>query len=116
MQKNPWVSLPELDDAAANGRDVVEALLKERTGSSASRVRNDLDKTVDEGSADKLLTACHADRSLRDRIRPYFHLLRTDRWGYPVVYPKGAFMVTSGADRRETGTHYTPKSFTEEIV
>jgi hypothetical protein len=114
--KNPWVSLPELDDAAANGRQAVEELLKDRTGSSASRIRNDLGKTVDEGSADKLLSACHADRPLRDRIRPYFHLLRTDRWGYPIVYPKDAFMVRSGADRRETGTHYTPKSFTGAIV
>ncbi|MGA7385423.1 MAG: type IIL restriction-modification enzyme MmeI [Methylocella sp.] len=114
--KNPWVSLPELDDAAATGRQAVEELLKERTGSSASRVRNDLDKVVDEGSADKLLSACHADPSLRDRIRPYFHLLRTDRWGYPLVYPKDAFIVTTGADRRETGTHYTPTSFTKAIV
>lgn len=114
--KNPWVSLPELDDAAAKGREAVEELLKDRTASSASRVRNDLDKTVDENSADKLLTACHAERTLRDRIRPYFHLLRSDRWGYPLVYPKGTFMVTSGADRRETGTHYTPKSLTETIV
>lgn len=114
--KNPWVSLPELDDAAAKGCRAVEELLKERTASSPSRVRNDLAKTVDDSSADKLLTACHADRSLRDRIRPYFHFLRTDRWGYPIVYPKGAFMVTSGEDRRETGTHYTPKSFTEAII
>jgi hypothetical protein len=114
--ENPWVSLPELDDAAANGRSAVEELLKNRTGSSANRIRNDLDKTVDESSADKLLTACHGNRSLRDRISPYFFLLRTDRWGYPIVYPKGAFMVTSGVDRRETGTHYTPKSFTEAIV
>ena len=114
--KNPWVSLPELDDAAAKGRPAVEELLKDRTASSASRVRNDLDKKIDDTSADKLLTACHADRSLRDRIKPYFHLLRTDRWGYPVVYPKDAFMITSGSDRRETGTHYTPKSLTEAIV
>ena len=114
--QNPWVSLPELDDAVGKGRQAVEELLKDRTASSASRVRNDLDKPVDEGSGDKLLTACHADQSLRDRIRPYFHFLRTDRWGYPIVYPKGAFMVTSGEDRRETGTHYTPKSFTESIV
>jgi hypothetical protein len=49
-------------------------------------------------------------------MRPYFHLLRTDRWGYPIVYPKNTFMVRTGADRRETGTHYTPKSFTEDIV
>ena len=114
--KNPWVSLAELDDAAAKGGRAVEELLEDRTGSSASRVRNDLDKTVDEDSADKLLTACHADQSLRDRMRPYFHLLRTDRWGYPIVYPKDTFMVRTGADRRETGTHYTPKSFTEAIV
>jgi hypothetical protein len=114
--KNPWVSLAELDDAAAEGRQAVEELLEDRTGSSASRVRNDLDKTVDEESADKLLTACHADQSLRDRIRPYFHLLRTDRWGYPIVYPKNTFMVRTGTDRRETGTHYTPKSLTETIV
>ncbi|MGD0046630.1 MAG: TaqI-like C-terminal specificity domain-containing protein [Bryobacteraceae bacterium] len=114
--KNPWVSLPELDDAAAKGREAIEELLKDRTGSSANRVRNDLDKAVDEVSSDMLLTACHIDRSLRDRIKPYFHFLRTDRWGYPAVYPKGAFMVTAGADRRETGTHYTPKSLTEAIV
>ncbi len=112
----PWVSLPELDDAAANGRTMLEELLKDRTASSASRVRNDLNKPVDDASADKLLSACHGDQLLRDRIRPYFHLLRTDRWGYPIVYPKSAFMVTTGADRRETGTHYTPKSFTEAIV
>lgn len=114
--KDPWVSLAELDDAAAKGRQAVEELLEDRTSSSVSRVRNDLDKTVDEDSADKLLTACHADQSLRDRMRPYFHLLRTDRWGYPIVYPKDTFMVRTGADRRETGTHYTPKSFTEAIV
>ncbi|HOV77597.1 MAG TPA: N-6 DNA methylase, partial [Sedimentisphaerales bacterium] len=29
---------------------------------------------------------------------------------------EGAFTVTLGADRRETGTHYTPKSLTESIV
>ena len=43
-------------------------------------------------------------------------LVRTDPWGYPLVYPAGAFIVTTGSDRRETGTHYTPKSLTEAIV
>jgi hypothetical protein len=66
--------------------------------------------------ADRLLTACQADIALRDRIKPYAHLLRTDPWGYPLVYPTGAFIVTTGSDRRETGTHYTPKSLTEAIV
>lgn len=114
--KAPWATLSELDDSAASGGGAVDELLKERTGSSASRIRNDLAKKPDETESGKLLAACDGDVGLRDRIKPYFHLLRTDSWGYPLVYPKGTFMVASGSDRRETGTHYTPKSFTEAIV
>ncbi|MCG8086115.1 MAG: restriction endonuclease [Candidatus Thiodiazotropha taylori] len=114
--KKPWVTLDEIETAHGDGLDAVEKLLKERTGSSINRVRNDLRKTVDPSDSAKLLTACHNDRELCDRIERYFHLLRIDDWGYPLVYPEGTFMVTTGADRRETGTHYTPKSLTEAIV
>ena len=114
--KKPWVTLDELEAAAEEGDQALAALLEERSGSSAGRVKNDLAKKVDEAAADKLLTACHGDQVLRDRLKPYFHFLRMDRWGYPLVYPEKTFMVTTGADRRETGTHYTPKSFTETIV
>ena len=114
--KKPWVMLDELEVAEGKGDRAAEVLLQDRTGSSASRVKNDLAKKVDEAAADKLLTACHGDQVLRDRIKSYFHLLRMDRWGYPLVYPEDTFMVTTGADRRETGTHYTPKSLTEAIV
>ena len=44
-------------------------LLQERSGSSASRVRNDWTKPIDDASADRLLTACHGDTNLRDRIK-----------------------------------------------
>ena len=114
--KTPWVTLGELETAAAKGGDAVRALLQDRTGSSASRVKNDLAKQVDAVAAERLLTACHADQDLQNRIKPYLNFLRMDRWGYPLVYPEGTFMVTAGADRRETGTHYTPKSLTEAIV
>jgi hypothetical protein len=114
--KSPWVTLAELESAKLDGGDRLEELLRERSGSSASRVRNDLAKTVDEALADRLLAACHGDTALRDRIGLYAHLVRTDPWGYPLVYPAGAFIVTTGSDRRETGTHYTPKSLTEAIV
>ncbi|NLD14651.1 MAG: ATP phosphoribosyltransferase regulatory subunit [Gammaproteobacteria bacterium] len=114
--KTPWIKLAELDSASLDGASKVEALLRERTGSSASRVRKDLAKPVDDILADRLLTACQGETKLRDRIKPYAHLLRTDPWGYPLVYPAGAFIVTTGSDRRETGTHYTPKSLTEAIV
>ncbi len=114
--KTPWVKLAELESARLDGTDRLAELLQERSGSSASRVRNDLAKAVDDILADRLLAACHGDTALRDRIRPYTHLVRTDPWGYPLVYPAGAFIVTTGSDRRETGTHYTPKSLTEAIV
>ena len=114
--KTPWVKLAELDSARLDGTARLAELLQERSGSSASRVRNDLAKALDDTLADRLLTACQGDTKLRDRVKPYAHLLRTDPWGYPLVYPTGAFIVTTGSDRRETGTHYTPKSLTEAIV
>ena len=114
--KTPWVTLDELESAATEGGDAVQSILRDRTRSSASRVKNDLAKRIHDAAADRLLTACHGDQSLRDRMKPYLHFLRVDRWGYPLVYPIGTFMVMAGADRRETGTHYTPKSLTEAIV
>ncbi len=114
--KAPWVKLAELESARHDGAERLAGLLQERSGSSASRVRNDLAKPVDDTLADRLLAACHGDTNLRNRIKPFAHLVRTDPWGYPLVYPAGAFIVTTGSDRRETGTHYTPKSLTEAIV
>lgn len=112
----PWVKLAELDSASLKSPEKLVELLQERSGSSVSRVRKALARDVDDSLADRLLTTCQGDIQLRDRIKPYAHLLRTDPWGYPLVYPAGAFIVTSGSNRRETGTHYTPKSLTENIV
>lgn len=114
--QSPWVTLAELESARLDGAVRLAELLQQRSGSSASRVRNDLARPVDDALADRLLTACNGDTALRDRIKPFGHLVRTDPWGYPLVYPAGAFIVTTGSDRRETGTHYTPKSLTEAIV
>ena len=114
--QSPWVRLAELESARLDGAERLVELLQERSGSSASRVRNDLNRAVDDALADRVLTACHGNTALRDRIKPFGHLVRTDPWGYPLVYPAGAFIVTTGSDRRETGTHYTPKSLTEAIV
>jgi len=114
--QSPWVTLAELESAQLDGAERLAELIQERSGSSASRVRNDLARPVDDSLADRVLTACHGNTALRDRIKPFSHLVRTDPWGYPLVYPAGAFIVTTGSDRRETGTHYTPKSLTEAIV
>ena len=114
--QSPWVTLAELESARLDGAERLDDLLQQRSGSSANRVRNDLARPVDDTLADRVLTACHGDTRLRDRIKPFANLVRTDPWGYPLVYPAGAFIVTTGSDRRETGTHYTPKSLTEAIV
>lgn len=114
--QSPWVTLAELESARLEGSERLAELLQERSGSAASRVRNDLNRAVDDALADRVLTACHGDTALRDRVKPFSHLVRIDPWGYPLVYPAGAFIVTTGSDRRETGAHYTPKSLTEAIV
>ncbi|CDI04376.1 MAG TPA: ATP phosphoribosyltransferase regulatory subunit [Candidatus Competibacter sp.] len=114
--QSPWVTLAELESARLDGAERLAELIQQRSGSSASRVRNDLARPIDDALADRVLTACHGDTALRDRIKPFGHLVRTDPWGYPLVYTAGAFIVTTGSDRRETGTHYTPRSLTEAIV
>jgi hypothetical protein len=114
--KGPRVALGELESATLDGRERVAELLTERSQRSASAIRNALDRAPDERLNARLLTVCRGDVGLRDRILPYVHLLRTDPWDYPLVHHKGAFVVVLGADRRETGTHYTPKSLTEKIV
>jgi len=114
--KTPWVELKELASAELDGDAAVKKLLKERTKSSAGRITSDLNKVLTDAQLDRLLAACHNDTELRDRIKPYYHFLRLDAWANPLLYPKSAFMVTTGTDRRETGTHYTPKSLTESIV
>ncbi|MEZ5719113.1 MAG: type IIL restriction-modification enzyme MmeI [Burkholderiaceae bacterium] len=58
--KTPWIKLAELDSARLDGAARLTELLRERSGSSASRVRNDLAKPVDDTLADRLLTACQA--------------------------------------------------------
>ncbi|MCT7956101.1 BREX-1 system adenine-specific DNA-methyltransferase PglX [Laspinema sp. D3] len=64
----------------------------------------------------KFLVACNNDRQLWERVKPFAELIRWDTFEYPVIFPSGSVYVTQGSDRRETGTHYTPKSLTEEIV
>jgi len=114
--KSPRVTLGEMESARLDGTVKVAELLKERSERSESAIRNALERAADDRLAVLLLTVCRGDIGLRDRILPYASLLRTDPWGYPLVHHRGAFVVVLGADRRESGTHYTPKSLTEKIV
>lgn len=114
--KEPELSLDELNRERRHGTDGLIGFLKEHTGRSTSALRNDLEAELDEGAEQRLLVACGNDKALVKHIAPYHALIRKDVWGYPQIYRAGSFMVTGGSERRQTGTHYTPKSLTEQIV
>jgi hypothetical protein len=111
-------AMADLEAWRARGEDVFVSQLasSDALKRSASAIRKDLARAVDAALSNHLLTVCHGDEALRDRLLPIANLLQVDPWGYPLVYAEGAFIVTTGSDRRETGTHYTPKSLTEAIV
>jgi hypothetical protein len=114
--KNPNVSLGELESARMDGASTLVELIKQKTERGESAIKNDLAKNVDGGLFGQITGSCRGNVELAGRIKPFARLLRKDAWGELIVYPDGAFMVTMGQDRRETGTHYTPRSFTEMIV
>jgi hypothetical protein len=88
----------------------------EVTGRSKSAINKTMAAPLPQMAANRLLAACGGDLELNGRVKPFASLLRTDSWGDPLVYPANAFVVTHGAGRRDTGSHYTPKSLTEPIV
>lgn len=114
--KNPIITLRELEEASASGELVLRKLLLDVTHRSESAILNGLNKNSDDSISGRVLTVCGGDVELSSRIMFFANLLRTDAWGDPIVYKAKSFTVTIGANRRETGTHYTPKSLTETIV
>lgn len=114
--KNPNLPLADLESARMDGQAALLEILLETTQRSEPALRRDLAREVDMENLGRVLLVCGGDMDLAERIRPFASLLRTDAWGEPIVYRTNSFMVTMGADRRETGTHYTPKSLTENIV
>jgi hypothetical protein len=89
--------------------------LKTMTGKSEKAIRKALTEPP-KVEQSQLRIACGRDPQLVSRVTRFAGLLRSDEFGQPVVIPKNAIFVTSGSDRRSTGTHYTPRSLTEPIV
>ena len=114
--KDARVTLDELESALLLSHADIVSLIVERSKRLESSIRKALQLKVEPQQRAHLLSVCRGDAGLRDRLEPYVHLIRSDPWGHPLVHPKGAFVVVLGSDRRETGTHYTPKSLTEKIV
>jgi len=95
-------------------RDLLD-FLTEETG----RHPNTLIKSLASGYAvdeHRLYRACGNDHQLAERVRPFAGLIREDSFNQLVIISEGSAYVTSGSDRRSSGTHYTPRSLTEPIV
>ncbi|MBD2520643.1 restriction endonuclease, partial [Nostoc sp. FACHB-973] len=111
--QEPEVSLERLEGI---GDEELIKFLKAEAGRSQSALQKALKQELTAYEEQRLLTACNNDQELFNRVLPFAGLVRLDTLGYPVVIPTGSVYVTQGSDRRETGTHYTPRSLTEEIV
>ncbi|MFN9824300.1 MAG: N-6 DNA methylase, partial [Planctomyces sp.] len=114
--KEPEIKLAELEKQQSRGDAEFLKYLKEETGKSESALKKLLKLEIEGLEASRFRTAANSDESLCQRIRPLAGLVRLDNFGYPVVIPQGSVFVTSGTDRRSSGTHYTPRSLTEPIV
>ncbi|MEU6771729.1 DNA methyltransferase [Streptomyces sp. NPDC046759] len=64
----------------------------------------------------ELETACGNDAPLVERAAAFSGLYGIDLRGEPKVWPAGSVVVVRSGNRRDTGTHYTPKALAEEIV
>jgi hypothetical protein len=93
--------------------DFLDWLARE-SGASEGTLRKALDKPwVDEPT---LNAACDNNKPLSAQVWPLRGLLRRDLRGQPTVFPAKSLIITQTADRRATGTHYTPRKLAEEIV
>jgi len=110
--KNPNIALVELESAYLDGIDTLAELVKEKTLRSISAIKKAIHKELDETDFSKIVAVCGGDMDIASRIKPFVNLIRRDAWGDFIIYSANSFAVTLGADRRETGTHYTPKSLT----
>ncbi len=113
---SPILALEELEKQAAQGEAALIAYLREATKLSENRLKKDLGKATDHHQRQKLMQACDNDPALFDRVLPYLSLVKRNTFGsYTVITPSSVY-VTTGSDRRSTGTHYTPRSLTEPMV
>ncbi|MER5758505.1 hypothetical protein [Streptomyces sp. NPDC002082] len=118
--------LRELESLAATSNGNVKTLAKKihdkwkdpKPPASAAKLEKLLApaKPEEVAEAKRRLQAASRDAELTERLLPFVNLLRLDLRGLPVVIPAGSLFVTESSLRKNTGTHYTPRSLAEEVV
>ncbi|MCU0549310.1 MAG: hypothetical protein MUC48_08180 [Leptolyngbya sp. Prado105] len=114
--QEPEIELAELERYRAESEDKLWVFLKEQMGKSPAAIKKLLNAEIEPREVQRLRTACNNDPDLFDRVLPFAGLVRKDTLDYPIVILAGSVYVTEGVDRRQSGTHYTPRNLTEEIV
>ncbi|MEG3977257.1 restriction endonuclease [Microcoleus sp. herbarium8] len=115
-EREPEVGLLELERLQAKGEEDLVKFVKEQSNKSPAALRKALSAVILPRVQERLRAACNNDGDLYQRVLPLAGLIRLDTLEYPMVIPEGSVYVTKGSNRRETGTHYTPRSLTEPIV
>ncbi|MGI9000192.1 MAG: Eco57I restriction-modification methylase domain-containing protein [Pseudonocardia sp.] len=105
-------------DVAAFAAGLAERYKPTSMGSATALVKRlaPRDATQTEEARKKLLAVTGGDYPLAERLLPFAELIRPDLRGLPVVILPGALYVTESSLRRNTGTHYTPRTLATEVV
>ena len=115
----PIIALDVLEAERDKGEKSLTDFLVEQTKRTAKTISKAISENfllVDAFELTKLRVACGNDEELFRKAKTYFHLIKRDTRGYPIVIRRGSLYVSSGEDRRSTGTHYTPAHLTAEVV
>jgi hypothetical protein len=103
--EEPEIALAKLE--ARRHKDGFIDWLADQTGRSAAAIEKALRQE---------LTVDTARWPLWGRVKPFAALVRLDDNRDPCVIPEGSIYVTVGTARRQSGTQYTPRSLTREVV
>jgi hypothetical protein len=114
----PEVKLSTLEEWLGSGQKKLFAeLVKLGVGSSPKVLKNRFESELSAEKFEKIRHVCDAiDGSLFERVQPFIAVIRFDNFDQPVIIPQGGIFVTTGTDRRATGSHYTTRDLTEPIV
>ncbi len=112
----PEVSLTQLEEAAALGRENLINWLKPITSKTAAQLIKLLDSQAGDAQRQVLSVAVENDKSLYERLLPYVGLLRQDLRELPIVLLAGSVIVTQTSARRDGGIEYTPRSLADEVA
>ena len=115
-KKEPEVPLADVEQARSEGEQAFIDWLRAETGASVKQIERMLARSPEPEQRSLLHSAWDNDGALTERSLPYWGLLRTDLRGEPTVFPDRSVLFTQVGERRDTGTHYTPRDLAEKVV